>query len=270
MRSRGDMMKILLRVCFNGRAYCGFQAQKNGLSVQQVLTDAATKLFGFPCSVTGCSRTDSGVHALGFCALLCPRDFREERWCSIPVGKLHRAINVLLPDDISVMACAEVADDFHPRYQAHSKMYEYRIYDAPVRDPFLMGRVYHTPRRISDNGLALMQQTAQLFLGQHDFSAFMATGSKITTPVRTVFFSEVIRESQNIIRFRVEADGFLYNMVRIMTGTLLECAYGKRSPEDVLRALHTGMRSCAGFTAPPEGLCLHTVKYQTEIHWLCE
>lgn len=264
-------MKILLQIRYNGAAYCGFQAQPDGRAVQNVLTDAFSKLFGFPCAVTGCSRTDSGVHALGFCATIAPRtEPYAVNWCPIPVEKIHRAANTCLPDDISVTAAAIVPDDFHPRYNVVSKTYEYRIYDALARDPFLHGRAYHSVRRINEDGTQIMNACASSFCGTHDFSAFMATGSKITDPVRTVFSASVSREESGMIVYRVEADGFLYNMVRIMTGTLLECAYGGRSPDAVLDALKTGDRTKAGFTAPPEGLYLTRVKYDRPIRWLCE
>lgn len=264
-------MKILLKIRYNGAAYCGFQAQPDGRAVQNVLTDAFTKLFGFPCAVTGCSRTDSGVHALGFCATIAPRNEPyPESWCPIPVGKIHRAANVCLPDDISVTAAALVPVDFHPRYNVISKTYEYRIYDTPARDPFLHGRAYHAVKRITDDGVRMLNACASSFCGKHDFSAFMATGSKITDPVRTVFNASVFREESGMIVFRVEADGFLYNMVRIMAGTLLECANGGRTHADILQALTTGERTKAGFTAPPDGLYLTEVKYDRPIQWLCE
>ncbi len=264
-------MKILLKIKYNGAAYCGFQAQADGRAIQNVLTEAFTSLFSFPCAVTGCSRTDSGVHAAGFCATVAPRtDTYGEDWCRIPVARIHRAVNVLLPDDISVIAAAVVPDDFHPRYNVISKRYEYRIYDTPARDPFLFGRAYHSVRRIDEHSLSEMNRAAALFCGKHDFSAFMSTGSKITDPVREVYTATVKRSADGVIVYGVEANGFLYNMVRIMTGTILEIAYGTRSVEDVKCALETGDRQKAGFTAPPEGLSLTEVRYDRKIDWLCE
>lgn len=263
-------MKLLLKIRYNGRNYCGFQVQPNGIAIQQVLTDACTKLFGISCSVTGCSRTDSGVHALGFCAAVSARDESVVNWCRIPTGKIHRALNVLLPSDIAVSACAEVPDDFHPRYNVKSKMYVYRISDAPFRDPFLYGCVYHAPRRITPDELNRMAEVTRLFVGSHNFAGFMSSGSKIVDTTRTVFHAEVTRDSDDLIVFSVEADGFLYNMVRIMSGTLIECAYGRKSIADVETAIREGNRSFAGFTAPPEGLYLHTVRYDRKIYWQCE
>ena len=264
-------MKILLRIRYDGGAYCGFQAQPNGTSVQSVLTEVFSRLFGFPCNVTGCSRTDSGVHALGFCAAVEPKDetLRGENWCSVPVGKIHRAANVLLPDDIAVRAAAEVPDDFHPRYNVVRKTYEYHILRSPARDPFLRGRVFHAPRPITEEGVALMRRTAEIFVGKHDFSGYMAVGSKITDATRTVYAAEV-EEKDDMLLYRVSADGFLYNMVRIMAGTLLDCAYGKKTPDDAAAALRTGDRSLAGFTAPGHGLYLCRVEYDRIIDWRCE
>lgn len=265
-------MKILLLIRYDGAAYCGFQKQPNGVSVQEVLTDSFSRLLGFPCAITGCSRTDSGVHALGFCAVLEPRETarRLENWCPIPPGKIHRAVNPLLPPDISVSAAAVVDDAFHARYNVVQKTYEYRICDAPARDPFLRGRVYHVPRAVSEEGLHRMQQTAALFVGEHDFSGYMSAGSKITDPVRHVMSSFVFRPQPGMLYFRVSANGFLYNMVRIMAGTLLDCAFGRRRVQDAAEALRGGLRGKAGFTAPPEGLYLLDVRYDRTIDWMCE
>ncbi len=264
-------MKILLNLSFNGANYCGFQSQKNGRAVQNVLTETFSALLGFPCAITGCSRTDSGVHALQFCAALAPASKMPcENWCAIPVGKIHRAANCRLPDDIAVTAAALVPDDFHPRYDVVKKEYVYRIFDSPARNPFLHGRAYHTPRRIDETAVQRMNEATALFVGEHDFSAFMAAGSKITDPRRSVYSASIQREADNLLVYRVEANGFLYNMVRIMAGTLLEIAAGGRNVSDVKAALVSGERTKAGFTAPPEGLYLSHVTYNREIHWVSE
>lgn len=158
-----------------GTAYCGFQCQKNGASIQEVLTEAAERVFGMPCSVTGCSRTDAGVHALGYVCAVSPADgTRGADWCTIPLGKIHRAFAPHLPPDISVCAAASVSDDFHPRYDASEKEYIYCIWDAPFADPFLRDRSYHSIRRISPEGLSKMQVAAAAYVDRHDFRAFMA------------------------------------------------------------------------------------------------
>ena len=132
-------MKLLLKISFIGTNYEGFQAQKSGRAVQNVLTAAAEKVFGFPCNVTGSSRTDAGVHALGFTVTVSPKDERED-WCTIPAERVHRAFAPHLPADIAVVGAAEVDDEFHPRYSAKGKEYVYKIYDGVSDDPFLFGR----------------------------------------------------------------------------------------------------------------------------------
>lgn len=249
-------MKILLRLSFVGTAYCGWQSQKNGRSVQEALTRAADELFGRPCDVTGCSRTDSGVHANLYCAAV---NFKGEDGIetTIPLEKLPRAINNFLPEDISVTSAEFVPDDFHPRYNATAKEYVYKIYTRTERDAFLAGRVWFYPKKLD---VEKMKSAAEKFLGKHDFSAFMAQGSKITDCERTVFKSE-ITEDGDMITFRVEADGFLYNMVRIMVGTLVDVGTGRFSPDDILQIIESKDRSRAGTTAPAEGLYLNNVKY---------
>lgn len=265
-------MKLLLKLQYDGSRYCGFQVQKNGESVQGVLCRASEELFGFPVNVTGCSRTDAGVHALGFCAALEPKESerRGEYWCTIPPERIHRALNQHLPDDIAVIGGAIVPDEFHPRYDVREKEYIYRIWDKPFRNPFLKGRAMDLRRVISPAEEDLMRQTAALYVGQRDFGGFMASGSKITDPVRTVSYTDVFRDNDGCLCFTVRADGFLYNMVRIMVGTLLDRARGALSREDVLAALETADRSRAGFTAPPEGLYLREVFYNRDVLFVCE
>ena len=265
------MMKILIKVKYVGTAYCGFQCQKNGASIQEILTEAAGQVFGVPCSVTGCSRTDAGVHALGYvCAVAPAAGTHGADWCTIPPGKIHRAFVPHLPPDISVCAAAQVSDTFHPRYDAAEKEYIYCIWDAPFADPFLRERSYHSIRRISPEGLSKMQAAAAAYVGRHDFRAFMAGDPAEKDTVRTVSRAHVRREGDHMLVFSVAADGFLYNMVRIMAGTLLEVAAGKISAENIPEILSSGDRSRAGFTAPPHGLYLREVRYPEEIAWQCE
>ncbi len=256
-------MKILLKIQYIGTAYCGFQCQKNAVAVQNVLTDAAKRVFGVPCLVTGSSRTDAGVHALGFCATV----ETGEGAFSIPVERLHRAFSQVLPDDISVIDAALVCDDFHPRYSAKGKNYIYRIWDSPVSNPFERGRSMFYPRRIDGERLALMEKAAAAFVGKQDFSAFMATGSKVTDTVRTVSEAFLYREEGGCLVFSVSADGFLYNMVRIMAGTLIEVASGKIDAQSIKDIISSKNRKNAGVTAPPEGLYLKEVFYDENICW---
>ncbi len=264
------LMKILLKVQYIGTAYCGFQCQKNGASIQEVLTQAAERVFGRPCSVTGCSRTDAGVHALGYVCAVSPADGEMAGWCSIPVSKIHRAFVPFLPPDISVCAAAGMEDTFHPRYDAVEKEYIYRIWDAPYADPFVCGRSYHSIRRITQEGLSRMQAAAAAYVGRHDFRAFMAGNPEKKDTMRTVMHACVERQTDGMIQFSVSADGFLYNMVRIMTGTLLDVAAGRISERDIPEILSCGDRSRAGFTAPPAGLYLRWVRYPSQIPWQCE
>ena len=141
-------MKILLKISYIGTEYSGFQCQKNGRAIQNVLTAASERVFGFPCNVTGCSRTDAGVHALGFCATVAPVGDRGEDWCTIPVGKINRAFAPHLPNDIAISAAAEVPDDFHPRYASRGKEYVYKIWSGKADDPFRVNRFYRFRRPI--------------------------------------------------------------------------------------------------------------------------
>lgn len=249
-------MKILLRLSFLGTDFCGWQFQPRGRSVQKTLTEAAAALFGVPCEITGCSRTDSGVHADDFAATLVP----ENGACPIPLDRLPVAFSHFLPPDLSVKSAEFVADDFHPRYNVLYKEYIYRIFPSRVPDPFLFGRVWQYPRTFDGEALTRMNAAAQVLCGRHDFSAFMATGSKITDPVRTVNYCSAEREGGQII-VRIAADGFLYHMVRIITGTLVSAAEGKLDAEGMRRILEGKNRAAAGVTAPPEGLYLHKVVY---------
>ncbi len=253
--------KLLLTIAYDGTHYCGYQVQPNGVTVQQMLNKAAEALFGYPCDVVGCSRTDSGVHARAFCATISKKG--EEILCTaIPAHRVPRAMNAHLPSDIAVLEAREVPCDFHARYGVVSKEYEYVIYNGRERNPFFEGRAWHIPTPIDDLALAAMQQAAAHFVGKQDFSAFRAVGAD-TVPkdaVRHVIKATVTRMG-DVISFRVRADGFLYNMVRIMVGTLAAVAAGRMAPEDVLRALEARDRKLAGSTAPACGLYLDQVFY---------
>ena len=252
-------MKIFLNISYVGSAYCGYQVQKNGVSVQQKLNEAARALFGFDCDVVGCSRTDRGVHANMFCACVTEKG-RKNINSTIPEAAIPIAFNSYLPGDISVRSAKYVNDEFHPRYDVKYKEYVYKIYNATVLDPFLYGRVWHYPKKISDEALAKMDEAARNFVGKRDFSSFMASGSKVTDTVRNVISARVERKG-DIIEFTVSADGFLYNMVRIMTGTLTAVAEGKISPSQICGIIESRERSRAGNTAPADGLYLNRVEY---------
>ena len=242
--------KLLLKIRYNGVGYVGWQVQKNGKSVQEQMQDAVEEIFGQRVGVTGCSRTDSGVHALEYC--LCfdpPRGMEMKR---IPF-----ALNSVLPEDISVLSCEEVSADFHPRYSAVAKEYLYRFYDGFAPDPFKRGFAFHEHKGLNAE---LMDRAAKAFLGTHDFKAFMSAGSKIEDTVRTIHYSKVERLG-NDVTFRVVGDGFLYNMVRIMAGTLLFVSMGRIQIDELPAIIESGERSACGKTMPPYGLYLNKVYY---------
>ena len=253
-------MKILLRVSFLGTAYCGYQVQPNGMSVQQKLNEAARDLFGYDCDIVGCSRTDSGVHANEFYVAVSKKGMGYIE-TSIPTDKIPQAMSVRLPSDISVLFATEVDDDFHPRYDVVYKEYVYQIWNGRARNPFLTDRSWHCPKPIDDEALFRMQAAAKKFVGKKDFASFMAADSKIKDSVRTVMDANVMRQG-DLITFRVSADGFLYNMVRIFTGTLVDVAYGRISVDDIEKIIAACDRKKAGSTAPPEGLFLNRVVYK--------
>ena len=252
-------MKILLRIAFVGTEYCGYQVQPNGITVQQRLNEAAKDLFGYDCDVVGCSRTDSGVHANEFYVAITKKgeSFLDT---SIPVSKIAMALNVRLPRDISVLSAKEVDDSFHPRYDVRYKEYVYLIWNGGARDPFLNDRCWHCPKKIDAEGVLRMQEAAKTLVGKKDFASFMAADSKIKETVRTVYDAS-IEEKDGLITFRVSADGFLYNMVRIFMGTLVDVAYGRIAPEDMRGIIEARDRKAAGSTAPAEGLYLNKVVY---------
>lgn len=252
-------IKILIKIAFLGTKYNGYQIQKNKPTIQACLNTAAYELFGYDCDITGCSRTDSGVHANCFCATIAKKG-TDGIETQIPIDKIPAALNARLPNDISVFDACAADGSFHPRYSVKYKEYIYRIYNGAVRNPFEEGRSLHFPRKISDEMLSDMNEAARHFCGEHDFSSYMASGSKISDTVRNVMYASVYREG-DIVIFRIAANGFLYNMVRIMTGTLLAVAQGKATPEDIDRITEAKKRSAAFSTAPACGLYLNKIVY---------
>lgn len=244
------MARRLLTVQYMGTAYHGWQVQPNVVTVQQVMQDAIEHVTGVRAALTGCSRTDAGVHAEMFCCVL-------DTDTPLSDQKLVAALNAWLPQDVAVSACRTVAVDFHPRYDARGKQYAYRIWNAPARNPFLAGRALHHRRPLD---VEKMNTAAADFLGTHDFSAFCAAGSDVEDRVRTVRESRVTAEG-NLVTFTVAADGFLYNMVRIMMGTLLDIESGRLPMDAIPAILAGGDRDAAGHTAPAEGLYLTHVYY---------
>ena len=245
------MRNLLLTIRYLGTAYSGWQVQINAPSVQQTLQDAVEKLFCVRENVVGCSRTDAGVHANMYCC-----NIRTES--KLPCDVVVRGLNAYLPDDIAVVACEDVDYDFHARYDCKGKEYVYLIHNSSIPDPFLNGRAWQFNKHIDENMLNLQ---AQQFCGTYDFKAFCSAGSSVQTTVRTVKNFSVTREN-DIIRMSVTADGFLYNMVRIMVGTLTDITLGRIKTDTISEIINSLDRNCAGITAPPQGLYLNKVYYE--------
>lgn len=244
------MRNLLITISYDGSAYHGWQVQKNAVTVQQVFQKAVEKLFRQKTDIKGCSRTDSGVHAKMYCVSIKTQK-------NIPCENIITGLNTYLPKDIAVTGCIEVADDFHARYSVKSKEYVYRIYNSQIRNPFLKNYALHYRYPIDAKYL---NEEAQAFLGSHDFSGFCSAKSDVEDTVRTVYSFSVTRNGDEVI-FSVEADGFLYNMVRIMVGTLLFVNEGKIKQGELADVIKSKDRKRAGKTAPAHGLYLNNVKY---------
>ena len=243
-------MQTLITISFVGTRYHGFQVQKNALSVCETLQNAMEKLYACRPDIKGCSRTDSGVHAVGFCV-----SYTQPK--PIELRRLPLSLNQYLPKDIRVQHAQAVPDDFHARYDAVAKEYVYRILNSPVCDPFQQDLCWRCGGHLDE---ARMAEAAACFVGKHDFSAFMSAGSDITDTVREVQFFTVKREGKNIT-LHISADGYLYNMVRILVGTIKEVGTGHRAPTDMPAILQSKTRLAAGDTAPACGLYLYKVHY---------
>ena len=245
------MRRIRLIIEYDGTNYAGWQRQSNALAVQQVLEEKLKKLTGEAIVLHGASRTDAGVHALGQCA-----HFDTES--RIPGEKFSYALNALLPPDIRVSLSEDAAPDFHARFSARGKRYRYLFYDAPHAGALNRNTHAHSIYRLND---ALMADEARALIGRHDFAAFAASGSVVRDTVRAIWRADIIRDDHDVA-FIVEGNGFLYNMVRIIAGTLRDIGSGKLEPGALARAIETGSRLDLGVTAPAHGLTLMEVFYQ--------
>jgi len=244
------MKRILLTLKYDGTEYHGWQVQPNGITVQQVLQERLYKVLGVKTGVTGCSRTDAGVHANMFC---CHIDCED----NIPDDAFLRGLNSVLPNDISVTACKRVSDDFHARYNACGKTYVYHIYNSSIKDPFKLRYSWWIEKELD---VMLMNQFCEKIIGKHDFYGFSSSGRTVEDTVRTVKECYVTRDNDEV-RLHITADGFLYNMVRIVTGTAVEISMGRISLENVDEIFTQKSRERAGITAPPQGLFLEKVIY---------
>ena len=247
---------LLFGICYRGTRYHGFQMQTNALSVCDVLHQAVTAVTGTRHGIIGCSRTDTGVHAREYF-------FHMKTESPIPEDAFVRALNAHLPPDIAVLSCREVPGEFHARFCAREKEYVYQIWNAPVRNPFYEDTALHYKYPLDE---ALLDRAASAFVGTHDFGAFCSAGGSVTDTVRTIFDARVRREGK-LVTFTVRGNGFLYNMVRILVGTLLEISEGKILPESIPALYVSGDRGGAGRTAPPQGLFLNRVVYDEA--WFC-
>ena len=245
--------RILLTVSYDGTNYAGWQLQENAVAVQQRVEEALEKLLHTPIRVTGASRTDAGVHALG-------QRFHFDTFSRIPADKYAFALNTCLPYDIRILAGREVPGDFHARFDAKGKRYTYRIHNAPHASALYRNITAHVPYKLD---FEKMQNALPDLLGTHDFAAFQASGGTAKTTVRTLTDASLQRDG-DLLTLTVCGNAFLYNMVRIITGTMLDIGMG-RIPEDAFRkALETGDRLALGFTAPACGLELTHVYYENE------
>lgn len=243
-------MRVKLVVAYEGTNYCGWQIQPNGITIEQVLNETLSSLLGEEITVTGASRTDAGVHSLGNIAVF-------ETHTKMPAEKISFALNQRLPEDIVVQESCQVPEDFHPRFSKSRKTYEYRILNCRFRQPLerRTSYFYHYPLDVS-----AMQKAAAYLVGEHDFTSFASVHAQTNTYVRMIYALDVVREG-DMIRIRVQGNGFLYNMVRIIAGTLIQVGAGIKKPEDMESILAGKDRELAGPTAPAHGLTMIGLEY---------
>ncbi len=244
------MRNIALVLTYLGTAYHGWQVQKNLPTVAQTLEKAAAMVVGHPVHMTGCGRTDAGVHARCYVA-----NFRTGS--TIPAERLPYALNTHLPCDIVVTRAFEVHEGFNAIGSCVKKEYTYQIYNSRLKDPFYVNRAWFYPRHLDEG---VMQAAADRFVGTHDFAGVRSLGTDVKSTVRTVYYYNVERRG-DVIRLRVCANGFLYNMARAMAGTVVYAAEGKLTAGDIDEILLTGDRTAAGPTVPAGGLYMTKLWY---------
>ncbi len=247
------MPRRLLTIKYDGTAYCGWQVQPNGVTVQETLQNTLCEILGERVGITGCSRTDSGVHANMFCL-----HFDTEN--QISCEQLVRALNSKLPDDIAAVDCRFVPDEFHARYSSKGKNYLYFIHNSPISDPFNYKYRLRVNKPID---CELIDKAAKCFVGTHDFKGFCSVGSSVEDTVRTISECTCKRNGDDVV-ISITANGFLYNMVRIIVGTLLEVHNGKIDIKDLPAIIDSKDRNLAGPTVKPQGLFLNKVLYSDE------
>lgn len=248
------MRNLLFKISFDGSLFHGWQIQSDLRTVQGELKTAFYELTGENVVINGCSRTDAGVHAKEYC-------FNVKTNSTIPCDSFPVALSTKLTPEILVISCCEVAEDFNAQFNAVSKEYEYIFLNTKDLSPFMYKKVCHYKYKKLD--IDILNKACQSFVGEHDFSAFCASGATVQSKVRTIYSADVRRENDLVI-FRVRGNGFLYNMVRIMAGTLLYVAEGKIECEKIKEIIESGDRKNAGITAIPDGLYLNKVFYGSE------
>lgn len=244
------MRNIALRLKYDGSAYHGWQVQKNDVSVAETLERALSRVCGHTVKTVGCGRTDAGVHALRYCA-----NFRTD--CAIPVDRIPLAVNSRLPGDIAVTDACEAPEAFNAIGSCIRKEYVYKILNSSIRDPFLDKRVCFYPQHLD---FARLEAAGRAFEGTHDFRAVRSVGTETKTTVRTVYWCRAEQEG-DLISIYVCANGFLYNMVRAIVGTMVYASYGKLVPEEIPELLEKGDRRLTGPTMPPQGLYMNRLWY---------
>ena len=248
------MKRIKLIVAYDGTNYNGWQVQPTGVTIEGVLNETLTQLTKEAVTVIGASRTDSGVHALGNIAVF-------DTNTKIPPEKISYALNQWLPEDIVVQDSCEVPLHFHPRRCESRKTYEYKILNRTFPLPLNRHDCYFTYRKLN---VEKMQQAAQYLIGEHDFKSFCSIHSQAETTTRTIY-DLTVKKEQDLITIRVTGSGFLYNMVRIVAGTLLQIGTGERSPNEMQEILQAKDRTAAGPTAPAHGLTMIGIKFLANI-----
>ena len=247
------MKRVRLKVAYDGTNYCGWQVQPNEVTIEGVLNETLSELLDEEIEVVGASRTDSGVHADGnYCI------FDTET--HIPAEKIAYAMNQRLPEDITIIKSEEVDEDWHPRFQESMKTYKYRIVNREMPDPI---RRLYSHFTYSKLDVEAMKEAAKYLVGEHDFASFCSAGSQVESTIRTIESLEVTQNGDEIDVI-VQGNGFLYNMVRIIVGTLLEAGEGKISPSDMQKILDSKDRGLAGKTAVAKGLKLVKIEYIDE------
>lgn len=261
-QTAGKTKRVLLSTAYDGTNYCGWQVQKNGETIESVLNRTLSALFGREITVIGASRTDSGVHALGNVAVF-DTDAR------MPAEKIAYALNSRLPEDIRIQRSFEVPSDFHPRKTLCIKTYEYRILNREFELPSERMNSYFFRRKLD---VGRMQAACPYFLGEHDFKSFCSVHTQAESTVRTIYSLEAAAQELDsqgrLIRIRVTGNGFLYNMVRILAGTLIQVGLGTYAPEDMKAMLEACDRQAAGPTAPAKGLTLIGMRYPELAGWI--